>query len=288
MKISRLPLSKTSIMVVLMIAGILTTTLNSCITSATIAYDTYTPPSWAPPYDDVSAVHYYYFPDYDMYYDVWASQFWYNDNGTWVSSAALPPNYANVNLYDSYIVLINKKYSTPWVRHDYFVKNYPPHVYDNYQNIVVNNRIVKNIQPNHNLVPRAYNENTKRVTFMQRSTQDQQNNQGQQNQQSKQYTDDPQGNRQRPVQQQAVQRIEHQPVQGTVTESQQTQTQGSGQQQTYKQPPTQGFGQTTRQPVVQQPTQASSYHTQVKEVPMKSIRPYLPQQSQNKNGKKLQ
>ncbi len=148
-----------SIIITLLFAGMFT----SCGTMVAVSYDTYTPPAWAPPYDDVSSVHYYYFPDYDMYYDVWGDQFWYNDNGAWEPSAAVP--YPNVDLYNSYIVLINKKYATPWVRHDYFVKNYPPHSYENYQNIVVNNRIVKNIQPNHELVPRAFNENTNRVCY---------------------------------------------------------------------------------------------------------------------------
>jgi hypothetical protein len=289
MKTNLLNSFKNRVLLVLLFAGIVATTFNSCTVSSQLSYQTYTPPAWAPPYDDVSSVQYYYFPDYDMYYDVWNSQFWYNSNGAWVPSAGLPPAYADINLYNSYVVLVNKKYTTPWVRHDYFVKNYPPHVYDNYQNIVVTNRIVKNVEPNHDLVPRAYNENTNRVTFMQRQRDA---NTPQQNQQTDRV----------PVQQQSVQGSErqpdrqpdqHQPTQ-VVTPQPTQPTQGSERQPFNRQPNQQQLVKdVTPEPVPgseRQPTQNTSatptYHRVSQEVPMKSIRPYLPQQSQTQDKKK--
>ena len=158
----------------LILALLLTTTaFTSCSTSErlqtdeSVTYDNYVPPAWAPPYDGMSSVHYYYFPDYEMYYDVWDSQFWYMNNGIWASSVGLPSLYANINLYNSYVVLVNRNVTRPWMNHQYYVTNYPRNCYNNYKNIVVNNRIITNVAPNHELVPRAYNENNNRVTFMQ-------------------------------------------------------------------------------------------------------------------------
>src|ERR1700739_5167252 len=98
----------------------ISTTLSSCDATIGMTYQSYTPPSWAPPYDDVSGIHYYYFPDYDMYYDVWGNQFWYDDNGIWTGSVGLPPMYSNIDLTSAYIVLINKKYDRPWNDHAYY------------------------------------------------------------------------------------------------------------------------------------------------------------------------
>lgn len=143
----------------------------SCSTAGQIddnaAYENYTPPDWAPPYDDISMTHYYYFPDYDIYYDVWSREFWYLNGGAWAFSAGLPPMFGNINLYNSYIVLVNRKEVRPWEHNTYYVQNYPQHCYQNYKNIVVNNRVIRNVAPNHELIPRAYNENNNRVTFMQ-------------------------------------------------------------------------------------------------------------------------
>ena len=139
----------------------------------TSAFDlqTYVPPPWAPPYDNVSGVRYYYLPDYDMYYDVWDGTFWYiGPDGTWISSEGPPPQYAGIDLSGAFIVLIDRNISRPWLNESYYRANYPAHGYDNYRDIVVHNRIVTNTAPGHELVPRAFNENTNRVTFMQRPT----------------------------------------------------------------------------------------------------------------------
>ncbi len=139
---------------------------------ASIDVQTYVPPPWAPPYDNVSSVRYYYLPDYDMYYDVWDGQFWYaGPDGAWVYSEGLPPQYAGIDLNGAFMVLIDRNISRPWMNEGYYRENYPAHGYDNYRDIVVRNRIVTNTAPGHELVPRAFNENTNRVSFMQRPTQ---------------------------------------------------------------------------------------------------------------------
>ncbi len=137
-----------------------------------ISVQTYVPPAWAPPYDNVSSIRYYYLPDYDIYYDVWDGLFWYaGPDGEWISSEGLPPQYANIDLGGAFIVLIDRNISRPWSNYSYYRRNYPEHGYDNYRDIVVRNRIVTNTAPGHELVPRAFNENTNRVTFMQRPIQ---------------------------------------------------------------------------------------------------------------------
>jgi hypothetical protein len=138
---------------------------------ASIDVQTYVPPPWAPPYDNVSSVRYYYLPDYDMYYDVWDGLFWYlGPDGVWVSSPGPPPQYAGIDLSGAFVVLIDRNINRPWLNESYYRANYPAHGYDNYRDIVVHNRIITNTEPGHELVPRAFNENTNRVTFMQRPT----------------------------------------------------------------------------------------------------------------------
>jgi len=64
-------------------------------------------PSWAPEgYDDAQ---YYYIPDMDIYYDVPAHQFVYQNNRQWVRAAALPSSYRNFDLYRVHKVPINQK-----------------------------------------------------------------------------------------------------------------------------------------------------------------------------------
>jgi hypothetical protein len=93
---------------------------------------TYVPPPWAPPYDNVSTVRYYYLPDYDMYYDVWDGLFWYiGPDGTWISSVGPPPQYAGVDLSGAFVVLIDRNISRPWLNESYYRANYPAHGYDN-------------------------------------------------------------------------------------------------------------------------------------------------------------
>lgn len=69
-------------------------------------------PDWGPVgYDHVD---YYYMPDIDAYYDVPAHRYVYYENNVWVRRAALPPRFANYNIYNGYKVVINEP--RPWTR----------------------------------------------------------------------------------------------------------------------------------------------------------------------------
>ena len=129
--------------------------------------ESYVPPDWAPPYDNVSEIRYYYMPDYEMYYDVWDGSFWYQNGGGWAAYPGLPSQFVGADLGATFIVLIDRDISRPWEHHGYYRDNYPHHSYDHYRDIVVQNRVVRDIAPGHELVPRAFNENNNKVTFMQ-------------------------------------------------------------------------------------------------------------------------
>ncbi len=161
----------------LSVTALLALSISSCFPppegdGGTVVVQNYVPPPWAPPYDNVSSIRYYYLPDYEVYYDVWGGDFWYmGPDGVWISTIGPPPQCAGVNLSAAFVVLIDRDIDRPWLNHSYYRDNYPRHGYDQYTDIVVHNRIVTNTEPGHELVPRAFNENTNRVTFMQRPVQ---------------------------------------------------------------------------------------------------------------------
>lgn len=77
-------------------------------------------PIWGPVgYDHVD---YYYLPDVDAYYDVPAHMFVYLDGGVWVHRAALPPRYANFDLYHAYKAVVNVR--DPWLHHSVYHDKY--------------------------------------------------------------------------------------------------------------------------------------------------------------------
>lgn len=77
-------------------------------------------PIWGPVgYDHVD---YYYLPDVDAYYDVPNHMYVYLDGGAWVHRAALPPRYANFDLYHAYKAVVNNR--DPWLQHDLYRKKY--------------------------------------------------------------------------------------------------------------------------------------------------------------------
>ena len=146
--------------------------LHSCVIptdteKTVIVYDSYVPPPWAPPYDNVSAVRYYYLPDYDIFFDVWQGAFCYQTGAVWICSRTLPPMYTTIDLRGVFIVLIDRDVYRPWDHDRYYRDNYPPHCYDRYRDIVEHDRIIPNLPHDRELVPRAFNENSDRVTFMQ-------------------------------------------------------------------------------------------------------------------------
>lgn len=64
-------------------------------------------PDWAPQYENPDRVSYYYMPDIQTYYDVRNRQFIYNDNGVWIYSSHIPPQYSSYDLYNAYIIVLS-------------------------------------------------------------------------------------------------------------------------------------------------------------------------------------
>ncbi len=98
-------------------------------------------PEWGPTGYDYA--EYYYMPDIETYYNVPKKQFVYFSGNRWVFSNALPPLYANYNLYSGYKVV----FKTPNA-----YKNFNNHKikyvrYKNYNNRQV---IIKNKHDNGN------------------------------------------------------------------------------------------------------------------------------------------
>ncbi len=137
--------------------------LNGCASSPA----TYSAPEWAPATADAASVPYYYFPDYGMYYDAAAGQYYYLNNGAWLSSATVP--YSGVDLNNSYVVMLNRNTRQPWLNHEYYERNYPAHAHEQYEQIVRNNNAIPGVAPQNRIVTRAYNENNDHVIFEERS-----------------------------------------------------------------------------------------------------------------------
>lgn len=107
-------------------------------------------PAWAPPYDDVQHVRYYYLPDIGVYYDVWDQDFAYLQDGNWMFASSLPPIYPGFDLYNSYVVVLDSHVYEPWMHHHYYVAHYPSNYYHS----------VYNVDDTHEL--RGFNENSAR------------------------------------------------------------------------------------------------------------------------------
>jgi hypothetical protein len=88
-----------------------------------------TPPPWAPAYDNVGMVRYYYFPDIECYYDVWNQEFVYLEDGSWMFGSVLPPSYGWFDLNTAFIVLLDYNVFEPWHHFNYYVSHYPRYYY---------------------------------------------------------------------------------------------------------------------------------------------------------------
>ena len=77
-------------------------------------------PVWAPA--DYAYADNYYFPEYDMYYDVYARQYRYLDRGRWMCSPVVPACYARVDLVRARRVVIHER--NPYLRNDYWRGRY--------------------------------------------------------------------------------------------------------------------------------------------------------------------
>ena len=117
-------------------------------------------PVWAPPYVYVNEVHYYYFPDYMVYYDVFAQNYWYFDGYSWVHVVTLPAiqTYYGFNPYNSYIVIMNRNTYNPWLRHSHFEELYPRGYYKT--------AYAPRQSLGNNVALRAFDENQSRPVFV--------------------------------------------------------------------------------------------------------------------------
>ena len=117
-------------------------------------------PVWAPPYAYVSQVHYYYFPDYMVYYDVFGNTYCYYNGYNWLNVAVLPglPMYYGFNPYNTYIVVLNRSCYNPWTNHTYYTDLYPSGYYQT--------AYAPRTSLGSNTVLRAYDENQGRPLFV--------------------------------------------------------------------------------------------------------------------------
>ncbi len=67
-------------------------------------------PQWGP--HGYNQVRYYYLPEINAYYDVYNRTYIYQDRRSWVTVRQLPRQFANINLYNTYKVVINTP--NPW------------------------------------------------------------------------------------------------------------------------------------------------------------------------------
>jgi len=87
----------------------------------------YSNPNWAPDY--YPGTRYYYIPDLETYYDLSNQDFVYLDNGQWFFSRSLPFIYNEYDLYNGYIIALNRDIYQPWMHHQFYVSNYPRFYY---------------------------------------------------------------------------------------------------------------------------------------------------------------
>ena len=113
-------------------------------------------PAWAPDFDNPSMVHYYYMPDYGMYYDVRNREYVYMEEGNWIFSVRPPSMYASLDFNNAYVVALDYRVHEPWGHHALYVSHYPPYYYKSYYSntTVIDNRNI-----------RGFNENDRRTFY---------------------------------------------------------------------------------------------------------------------------
>lgn len=89
----------------------------------------YVNPEWAPPM--YQGARYYYIPDIETYYDLSNRSFVYYNSGQWLYSPTLPSIYADYDLYSGFAVTLSANAYQPWLRHQYYISNYPRYYYQN-------------------------------------------------------------------------------------------------------------------------------------------------------------
>lgn len=92
-------------------------------------------PAWAPPYDDVQHVRYYYMPDIEVYFDLSNQEFVYLQDGSWMFSSSFPQMYPGFDLNNSYVVMLDNQVYEPWMHHHYYISHYPRYYYHSVYNV---------------------------------------------------------------------------------------------------------------------------------------------------------
>ena len=67
-------------------------------------------PQWGP--YGYNQARYYYLPEINVYYDVYNKTYTYQDRRSWITTRTLPRQDGNINLYNTYKVVLNN--NTPW------------------------------------------------------------------------------------------------------------------------------------------------------------------------------
>ncbi len=120
--------------------------------SCTIAYvPSYTPdvPVWAPPYNNVEKVQYYYLPDIECYYDVLNHEYVYRVENNWLFANTLPSSYDWYDLNNAFAIVIDVRVNEPWRHSEYYTVHYPRYYYrSRYKNYRDPNRILRGFDEN--------------------------------------------------------------------------------------------------------------------------------------------
>ncbi len=127
------------------------------------------PPPWAPYYENVNMIRYYYIPDIECYYDVWNHEFVYLEDGNWMFGATLPPIYSWLDLNTAFIVLLDYNVFEPWMHFHHYVSHYPRYYYRTfYRDVDIDiNRPLRGFNENGRAT--MYN-NTRRAPDVERKT----------------------------------------------------------------------------------------------------------------------
>ncbi len=121
----------------------------------------YAPPSWAPYYDKVYLVPYYYLPDIECYYDVLSKEFVYMQSGNWMFSTQLPAFYSWYNFDNPFVIMLDYNVYQPWMHHQLYVSNYPKYYY----HTTFRESLENESRPIH-----GFNENAKSPIFASRAS----------------------------------------------------------------------------------------------------------------------
>ena len=117
-------------------------------------------PAWAPYYENVQQVRYYYLPDIESYYDVRNREFIFMDDGEWMFGRTLPPAYRWFNLNNCFIVALDARVVMPWRHFHYYVAHYPRYYY---------RTIYKDRYWDHNYPLRGFDENDRHEVYNHRN-----------------------------------------------------------------------------------------------------------------------